>query len=102
MEDIKFEVLHDELDKETLLDFFKQEGIARLSYLKNDYYINENECDICESKGTFKSNFDYMYKYDSENNRLVRCEDTDDDAIYDFVFYICEGCNSASYFIIIE
>lgn len=102
MEDINFEVLHDELDKETLLDFFKQEGIKDIDYLKNDYFKSDSPCDICDCKGNYKTNFDYMYKYNSETNRLVKCEDTDEDAIYDFVFYVCEGCNKASYFIITE
>lgn len=101
MKDIYFEALHDELCNETLLDFFKQEGIKDIDYLKRDYYIDENECENCGSKGTFKANFDYMYKYDSEKRKLIRCAEGDDDVIYDFVFYVCERCNSVNYFIII-
>ena len=101
MDNINFEALHDELDKETLLDFFNQEGIEDIDYLKNDYFKSEVKCDVCNCNGAYKRNFDYMYKYDPKTNRLVRCEDVED-TIYDFVFYVCEGCNKASYFIITE
>jgi hypothetical protein len=102
MDDIQLEVLHDELPRETLLDFFKQEGIKSIENLKRDCFVNEGGCLNCDSCKSWKANFDYMYKYDTETNRLIRCEDTDDEAIYDFVFYVCDGCNKVSYFIITE
>jgi len=101
IKNVKFEVLADKLDYETLMDFFNQEGIKDLDYLKEDLFKSDG-CIICDSESCYKSNFDYMYKYDPETNKLVRCEDTDELAIYDFVFYVCKDCNHASYYIAIE
>lgn len=100
MKDIEFEFLHDELDKETLLDFFEQEEIKSIEDLKRDCF-NSDGCLDCDCIKQWKANFDYMYKYDSEKNRLIRCEDTDNEAIYDFVFYVCDRCSKVSYFIIV-
>lgn len=93
-----FKVLAEKLDTETLLDFFKKEGIQDEDYFKNCFYIDENGCQ-CGCKEIYKMNFDYLYKYNEDTKKLEKCSENDDDVIYDFVFYVCKGCNKVSYYI---
>lgn len=94
-----FIVLAEELSSDAILDFFEQEGIKSADSLKDSLFVNDSECDDCDCKETYKSSYDYRYKYNEDTNRLVKCNDEDEDAIYDFVFYVCKNCNRISYYI---
>lgn len=95
----ELEVLSEKLLQETLLDFFEKEGIESVECLKRDEFVSDGYCDICDNKVFYKSNFDYLYRFDELTNMLVKCDESDEEVIKDFVFYVCKECNKVSYYI---